>query len=63
MKMKRHWSLEKSFYEKSNLNTEKERREKRIDNWGEKKIFEELNIKNFPERVKELLILGTQRNL
>lgn len=30
--MKRHGSLEETIYEKSNLNTEKERREKGIDN-------------------------------
>lgn len=52
MKMKRHRSLEETIYEKSNLNTEKERREKGIDNWG-KKLFEELNIENFPELVKD----------
>lgn len=44
--------MEETIYEKSNLNTEKERREKGIDNWG-KKLFEELNIENFPELVKD----------
>ena len=38
MKMKRDRSLEETIYDKSNLNTEKERREKGTDNW-EKNIW------------------------